>query len=334
MLLALDAMGGDYAPEETCKGAAEACREHSDLEVALVGRAEAIEAQLSQLEDADRGRLHIVDAPEVIGMDETPAVAIRKKRKSSLRVAMEMVRAGEATGCISAGNTGAIVAGGVLLVGRIPGIERPALGVPVPFLSKVTLLLDVGATVRCKPVNLYHFALVGEVFMRSTMGVEQPEIALLSNGEEEFKGDEVVGEARELIQAKLDNFIGYVEGKDLPMGPADVVVCDGFTGNILLKFMEGAGHAVYELLKEEMGRRVLPRVGMVFMVPMLKELWHRFNYERYGGTLLLGVNGPVIKAHGRSKATAISSALGVGRDVVARKAVERVREELERGGNI
>ena len=332
MILALDAMGGDHAPKETCLGAIEACELHSDLEVLLVGDENLIKKELSSIERKALKGLHVVHAEESIGMNELPAVAIRKKRHSSLRVAMQMVRSGEAQGCVSAGNTGAIVAGGVLVIGRIQGIDRPALGVALPTLNKDTFLLDVGATVRCKPVNLYQFALMGDFYAKHILGVDSPNIALLSNGTEEIKGDEVVSAARDLIKSSLLNFSGYLEGDSIPFSVADVVVCDGFTGNAVLKFAEGLGQAIYSILKEEMGHRVLPKVGMMFMLPMLKDLWTRFDYEKRGGTPLLGVNGAVIKAHGRSKSTAIKSALSVARNFVLQQGVELIKQELEQGG--
>ncbi|MDD4364111.1 MAG: phosphate acyltransferase PlsX [Synergistales bacterium] len=332
MLLALDAMGGDNAPAEICRGAVAACERFPDLEVALVGLKPRIEPLIAETFSSATSRIHVVHAEEVISMDELPSVAIRKKRCSSLRIAMEMVRSGEAQGCISAGNTGAIVAGGVLVVGRIPGIDRPGLGVPLPAIDRVRMLIDVGATVRSKPLNLVQFALMGGLYMKHIFGVAEPKVALLANGEEDIKGDEAIAQARELLRQGPFPFIGYVEGKDIPIGPADVVVCDGFTGNILLKLMEGLGTAVYSLLREEMGQRVLPKVGMLFMLPMLKELWTRFDYESYGGTPLLGVRGAVIKAHGRSKAPAIASALGVARDFVLKRGVELISQEITQGG--
>lgn len=334
MLIAVDAMGGDNAPHEICKGAAIACRNIPDLEIALVGKEEAVREQIEGIESAIARRIHLVKADDVIGMEESPVVAIRKKKGASLRIAMEMVYSKEAQGCVSAGNTGAIVAGGILVIGRIPGIERPGLGMPLPALNRTSMLIDVGATVRAKPENLFQFALMGQIYMRHIFGVKEPEIALLSNGEEEIKGDEVVMAARELIRGANLNFKGYVEGKDIPFGTADLVVCDGFTGNVLLKFMEGFGEAVYALLKEEMGNRLLPKMGMVFMLPMIKELWTRFDYERYGGTPLLGVNGAVIKAHGRSKSTAVANAIRVAHDFVEKRGVELIREELLEGGKL
>lgn len=328
MILALDAMGGDHGPSEVCRGAIAACEEHSDLELVLVGNSPEIEPMLDGASPDVSGRISIVHAEERIGMDEHPTVAIRKKRHSSLRIAMEMVRSGEALGCVSAGNTGAIVAGGVLVVGRISGIDRPALGVALPTLNKYTFLLDVGATVRSKPENLFQFAHMGNVYSKKILGVSEPQVALLANGSEEIKGDEVIAGAKALIKASTLNFTGYVEGDDIPYSRADVVVCDGFSGNVVLKFAEGLMSAVYSILKEEMGHRIMPKLGMVFMIPMMKDLWARFNYEKHGGTPLLGVNGIVVKAHGRSKAPAITNALRVARNFVLQNGVELIREEL------
>jgi glycerol-3-phosphate acyltransferase PlsX len=328
LILALDAMGGDHGPSEVCRGAIAACEEHSDLELVLVGNSSDIEPMLDGASPDVSGRISIVHAEERIGMDEHPTVAIRKKRHSSLRIAMEMVRSGEALGCVSAGNTGAIVAGGVLVVGRISGIDRPALGVALPTLNKYTFLLDVGATVRSKPENLFQFAHMGNVYSKKILGVSEPQVALLANGSEEIKGDEVIAGAKALIKASTLNFTGYVEGDDIPYSRADVVVCDGFSGNVVLKFAEGLMSAVYSILKEEMGHRIMPKLGMVFMIPMMKDLWARFNYEKHGGTPLLGVNGIVVKAHGRSKAPAITNALRVARNFVLQNGVELIREEL------
>jgi len=332
MLLALDAMGGDHGPEETCRGALLACGEFNDLEVALVGDGPSIEPFIEKAEKSIRSRLHIVHAEERILMDEPPAVAIRKKRRSSLGIAMNMVHSGEAGGCVSAGSTGAIVAGGVLLVGRIAGIDRPGLGVPLPAIQRVSMLIDVGATVRCKPLNLYQFGLMGDVYMRKILDVKEPSIALLSNGGEDVKGDELIQSARGLLKNSPVNFVGNVEGCDIPFGVSHVVVCEGLAGNILLKFIEGTGEAIFSLFREELNNSVLPKMGMVFMLPMLKKMWRRFNYERMGGTPLLGVRGAVIKAHGRSRAPAIQSALRVAHNFVSLNGVGSIIEELAEGG--
>jgi glycerol-3-phosphate acyltransferase PlsX len=329
LTIALDAMGGDHAPGEICEGALRACEEFEDLEMILAGDKEKINPCLERASSGAARRIRVVHTTEVVLMDEQPVTAIRKKRNSSMRTAMEMVRSGEAQGCLSAGNTGAIVAGGVLVVGRMPTIDRPALGVPLPTINRWTFLLDVGASVRSKPVNLYQYAQMGSVYSRKILGVAEPEIALLSNGTEEIKGDEVVTEAREMLLESSLNFKGYVEGDDVPWGRADVVVCDGFMGNVILKFGEGLMQGARSIIEEEMGHRFMPKVGMLFMIPMVKTLWARFNYEKYGGTPLLGVEGTVIKAHGRSKAPAILGALSAARNFILKDGVEHIREELE-----
>jgi len=328
LILAVDAMGGDHGPSEICRAALMACEEYHDLELALVGSEPLMTPLLEKAATSISRRISIVHTNERVEMNEHPTLAIRKKKNSSIRIAMEMVRSGEASGCVSAGNTGAVVAGGVLIVGRITGIDRPALGVALPTLNKYTFLLDVGANVRNKPFHLYQFAHMGNIYSKRILGVAEPQIALLSNGSEDIKGDDVVSGAKALIAKSALNFSGYVEGDDIPYSRADVVVCDGFSGNVVLKFAEGLMTASASLLKEEIGQRILPKVGMLFMLPMMKDLMARFHYEKHGGTPLLGVNGAVIKAHGRSKAPAIVSALRVARSFVGQNGVELIREEL------
>ncbi|MBR1656986.1 MAG: phosphate acyltransferase PlsX [Synergistaceae bacterium] len=324
MTIALDAMGGDNAPSEICKGAVSACKEFDDIEIILTGDTEKIKACLEP-----HPRIHIEHASEIIDPDEHPANAIRKKKDSSLRVAMEMVRRGDAQGCISAGSTGAIVAGGVLVVGRIDGIDRPALGIPVPSIEKPSFMLDVGATVRCKPENLLQFALMGSVYSRKIMNVANPEIKLLSNGTEEIKGDDTVLAARELIEAKGSlNFGGYVEGNDVVFGKCDVIVCDGFNGNIALKLAEGIMQGLKSLLVDEVKGSLTAKAGMLLLAPVIKKLWSRFNYEKYGGTPLLGVKGAVLKAHGRSKSPAIVSAVSAARKFIAEDGTSQINREI------
>ena len=329
MLFALDVMGGDYAPAEPCKGAILACMKNPELSVALVGRTDDIKPYMDQADSSVRSRLHIVHASEVVGMGDNPAASIRTKKDSSMRVAMEMVRSGEASGCISAGNTGAIVAGGVLVVGRIKGIDRPGLAVPIPALERVSLLLDVGATVRCKALNLYQFAHMGSIYMSSLSGIENPSIGLLSNGSEDIKGDEACSGAREMLlqEARL-NFEGYVEGKDVPLGKTDVVICDGYTGNALIKFGEGIGEFVKSILMDELNKSILSKIGAGLMMPSLKKIMARFEYEKNGGSPLLGVDGIVIKAHGNSKEKAIAGALKVGFGFAKLKGTQLIKESF------
>ncbi|MBQ6112416.1 MAG: phosphate acyltransferase PlsX [Synergistaceae bacterium] len=325
MTIALDAMGGDNAPSEICKGAYEACKKFDDIEIILTGDTERIKSCLQS-----HPRIHIEHATEIIDPDEHPANAIRKKKDSSLRVAMEMVRRGDAQGCISAGSTGAIVAGGVLIVGRLEGIDRPALGVPIPSMTgKFSFMLDVGATVRCKPENLLQFALMGNIYSHKIMNVETPDIKLLSNGTEDIKGDDTVLAARELIEHKENlNFQGYIEGNDIVYGKADVIVSDGFSGNIALKLGEGIMQGLKSLLVQEVKDSFMAKAGMLLLSPVIKRLWTRFNYEKYGGTPLLGVKGAVLKAHGRSKSPAIVSAVSAARNFIMENGTELISREI------
>jgi len=329
LTIAVDAMGGDNAPGEICKGVAAAYKEFDDLNFVLVGNSEQIKKCLEESSVSDSSRISIVHTDERIEMDDNPTISIRKKRKSSMRLAMEMVRSKEAQGFFSAGNTGSIVAGGVLVIGRLPSIDRPALGVPLPTVNRRTFLLDVGASVRCKTINLYQYALMGNIYSQKVLGVDNPMVSLLSNGLEDIKGDEFVLEAREMLLKTNLNFTGYIEGNEVVYGNADVVVCDGFMGNVVLKFGEGLVSAAHSMIKEEMGHRFLPKIGMIFMMPMLKALWNRLNYEKYGGAPLLGVDGVVVKAHGRSKSPAIISALRTTRNSIEKCSVEHIRSELE-----
>ena len=322
--IALDAMGGDNAPDEICLGALKACEEFDDIEIILTGDTEKIKAC-----GISHPRIHIEHADEIIDPDEHPANAIRKKKNSSMRVAMEMVRRGDAQGFVSAGSTGAIVAGGVLVVGRVEGIDRPALGVPLPSIEKISFMLDVGATVRCKPENLLQFATMGSVYSRKILKVANPEVKLLSNGTEEIKGDDNVLAARELLEKKENiNFCGYIEGNEVVFGRSDVIVCDGFNGNIALKLAEGIMQGLKSMLVDEVKKSLMAKAGMLLMAPVVKKLWKRFNYEQYGGTPLLGVKGAVLKAHGRSKSPAILSALSVARNFIKEDGVEQISREI------
>ena len=324
IIIAVDAMGGDNAPLEICKGALEACKKFDDIEIILTGDSEKIKSC-----SCEHNRIHIEHAEEFIDPDEHPANAIRKKKHSSLRVAMEMVRRGDAQGCVSAGSTGAIVAGGVLVVGRIEGIDRPALGIPVPTTDKISFMLDVGATVRCKPENLLQFALMGSIYSRKILGINNPEIKLLSNGSEDIKGDDTVLAARELLENRENlNFKGYIEGNEVFFGKSDVIVCDGFNGNIALKLGEGLIQGLKSMLSDEVKKSFMAKLGMGMLYPTIKRLLTRFNYEQYGGTPLLGVKGAVLKAHGRSKSPAILSAISAARKFIEEDGTSQINREI------
>ncbi len=331
MRIALDAMGGDYAPEEIIKGAFMALRELNE-NIVLIGNEPSIREAMKKMDLSLEEGIEIYHAPESVGMGESPVDAIRKKKRSSIWEAMRLLKGREIDAFVSAGNTGAIVAASLLGVGRLQGIDRPALGVAIPTLEGRTLLIDVGATIGCKPKNLYQFALMGSVYMSVILNIEKPRVGLLTVGEERGKGDEIIKEAYEILASSHQvNFIGNVEGKDIPFGVADVVVCDGFVGNVMLKFIEGVAEAVFKLLHEEISKRLLPRVGILFMLPMLKELWQKFDYEAYGGTPLLGIDGVIIVAHGRSKARAIFNAVKVAREFVLQEGLERIKKKLKGG---
>ncbi len=338
MIIAVDAMGGDHGASAVCPGAIEACSKNASLEIALIGDKAIIEPYLEKADAAVRGRISVVHTEEVVDPDESPTKAIRTKKHSSMRTAMEMVRSGEAQGCVSSGSTGAIVAGGVLVVGRLKGIERPGLGLLLPT-KKPVFLLDVGATVRCKPLNLVQFALMGSIYMKDVEKLSSaPRVCLLSNGSEEIKGDDVIVETRERLHgSERVNFGGYIEANRVPQADADVVVCDGFSGNVMLKSFEGLIKFCRELVVDTMHESLLAKAGAVLLYPSMKKLMSRVDYNRYGGSALLGVNGAVVKAHGRSKAPAIANAIGVAAGFVERGALERIRAdivgELERCGN-
>lgn len=317
MRVALDAMGGDRAPTEPVAGAVLAARELG-ISVTLVGPHDIVAAELARQHPGSLP-LAIVDAPEVVGMDEHPVQAIRRRPGASMNVAMRLVKEGTADAFVSAGNTGAAVAAGLFCLGRVAGIDRPALATVFPTAKGCCLVLDVGANADCRPVHLCQFAVMGERYSRLVLGVAVPRVGLLSNGEEETKGNALVQESHRLLKATDLNFIGNVEGKDLPRGTADVVVCDGFLGNVVIKLAEGIGELTFTLLREELTANTISKLGAVLLRPGLRRIKHRADYQEYGGAPLLGVNGVVIVAHGRSDARAIRNAIRVaGQAVTAR----------------
>ena len=287
MLIALDAMGGDHAPLEPCHGAILACREQPHLSVALIGDSENINPIIEKSEQNVRSRLSIVPADEVINGGDSPSISIRRKKNSSLVIGFNMVKSKEADGIVSSGNTGAIAAGGVILLGRIPGIDRPGLGAMLPVLNRPTLLLDVGGTVRCKPINLFQFAQMGSIYMKLFRNVENPSIRLLNMGEELTKGDDVISAARQMLESSDLNYQGFAEANDIPNGISDVIVCDGFTGNVVIKFGEGLGELLKDQFKEEYANHLLPKLGLLFMWPAMKRVLGRFDWEKAGGSPVL-----------------------------------------------
>ena len=308
--IAVDAMGGDHAPAEIVRGALRAVNEHG-IAVALVGRREAVEAELRGAGAVIPDGISVVDAREVIEMNEHPANAVRAKRDSSLVRSCAMVAGGEARGVVSAGNSGAMLAAALFAIKRIPGVARPAIGAAFPSEGGQTFILDVGANTDCKPEWLAQFALMGDIYARTMLGIPSPRVALLSNGEESEKGSELVQAAHPLIAALAMQFVGNVEGKDIFRGGCDVVVTDGFTGNVVLKVAEGIGEFLFASIAREARKSLGGKVGGALLKPKLRPLRDRIDYRKTGGALLLGVSGEVVIAHGRSDAEATMNAIRV-----------------------
>ena len=320
MLIALDAMGGDYAPGEAVRGAVDATQRYG-VEVILVGPPDRIGAELKKAPAA--AGISIVAAEEQIAMDESPLEAVRRKRQSSIVVGMELVKSGHAQAFVSAGNTGAVMAAATLLLGRLPSVERPALGAVMPSKDgRRVLLLDAGANADGRPSQLVQFALMGQAFARRVFAIAQPRVGLISIGEEHSKGNQLVVETNERLR-RLDglNFYGNVEGKDLPNDVVDVAVTDGFTGNVILKSAEGTADYVVHELHDALTSKIRYRLAALILRPAFAQLRQRLDYAEYGGAPLLGVRGTVLIAHGRSDAHAIASALRAARDAVASELV-------------
>ncbi len=314
--VALDAMGGDNAPSEVVLGAVQAAREYG-IGIYLVGREQLIRAELAK--HATNGLdLPILHADEVIEMDEHPANAVRRKKNASMTLALQLVRDSVALAAVSAGNSGAMMAASLFVLKRIAGVDRPALGSIFPTRSGVCFVIDMGANTDCKPEYLQQFALMGSIYMQRIFSIPSPSVALLANGEEETKGNQQVIEAHQLLKANAAtlglNFIGNVEGRDIPTGAVDVVVCDGFVGNVVLKLSEGLVETLLEVLRTQMSSSFVSKLAGAVLRPGLRKAFKRLDYTEYGGAPLLGVNGSAIVAHGLSNATAIKNAIRVARE--------------------
>lgn len=331
MRIVLDAMGSDHAPAVDVEGAVRAARRFGQ-EIILVGRQAEVEAQLAKHDTSDLA-LSVVHAEQVIEMGEHPSLAVRNKPDSSMVVGMGLVREGRADAFVSAGNSGGTLAAAVTgagRLGRIRGIRRPALSTIMPTVSGTALLLDIGANTDCRPEWLVQFAVMGSVYAERVRGVAEPRVALLSNGEEDTKGNAAVQEAHQALrQLPALRFIGNVEGKDLLMGAADVVVADGFVGNVVIKTAEGVASMLLQLLRTNIKATPITSVGGLLAKPAFRRVAKVLDYREYGGAPLLGVNGVVIIAHGRSDPLAIENAIGVAVDAVASRVVERIREGIE-----
>ena len=329
--IAVDAMGGDNAPRAIVEGCLLALKELPDIAITLCGPEETLRPLLSGAGDL-LSRIRIINAPDVIDMHEAPMMAVRKKVDSSMVRAMLEVKTGAAQAFVSAGSTGAILAGGMIRVGRIRGIERPALAPVLPGKTTPFLLIDSGANVDCQAEYLAQFGLMGSVYMEKVLGVKNPRVGLVNIGTEEEKGNQMSKKAFQLMSAqKIYNFVGNVEAREVPMGQADVITCDGFSGNLLLKYTEGLAATLTSMLKEELlGGGLREKVGGLLIKPALKRFKARMDYEEHGGAPLLGVNCAMVKAHGSSNAHAFKSAIRQARTMVEGDVAGLIRREVER----
>ena len=323
MIIALDAMGGDRAPSEPVRGAVIARRELG-LQVALVGAPELLRDELARHGPVPSG-IELVPASEAIAMDEPPVQAVRQKKDSSINVAMDLVKRGVASAVVSAGSTGAVMASALLNLGRVRGIERPAIGTMAPYNTKGILVLDVGANADCKPSYLVQFAQMGAVYMEKVVGVARPRVGLMNIGEEPSKGNELTQEVYARLQQLDLNFVGNIEPDRIHRGVADVVVTDGFTGNVAVKAVEGMADFIFSQLKAGIMSRPQYRLAALVLRPVLLQMRRRMDYGEYGGAPLLGVNGVVIVAHGRADGQAIKNALRNAREAASSGMLDALR---------
>ena len=332
MRIAVDAMGGDFAPKEIVRGAVDAAKKY-DCEIVLIGDEEQIRAELH---GADPAALHIsiVHASEVIGMNEHPAEAVRSKKDSSVVVATRLVKEGSCDAVFSAGSTGAAVAAAQLILHRIRGVGRPSIATPMPTPDGVTLMLDSGANVDSKPEHLVQSAVMGSLYAQHVFGIEHPRVGLLNIGEEETKGNEQAKETYPMLKAEQNiRFCGNAEGRDVPKGNFDVVICDGFVGNVVLKFAEGLAKTILGLIREEIrGAGLMAKLGALLLMPTLRRLGKRLDVREYGGAPLLGVNGYCVIGHGSSDAKSVASAIGVTVDYVNGRVLDQIRGALAKEG--
>ena len=329
MRVALDAMGGDRGSKELVAGALEAV-EKNGIEVVLVGNENELKADLKELQPASgiSNKIDIVHASEVIEMDDHPATAIRKKKDASVLVAFDLVQKGEACAAVSAGNSGATMAAGIRKLGRLEGVSRPGITSVFPTLKNPVVLMDIGANVDCKPIHLLQFAVMASSYSQFT-GQKKPRVALLTIGEETGKGNSLVKEAYPLLAGSSLNFIGNVEGRDIFQGDVDVVVCDGFVGNICLKVSEGLSEAAMTMIRDEINSSWLTKIGGLLVMPAFKAFKKRVDYAEYGGAPLLGVDGVGIICHGKSSAQAIKNAILEAASMAQKNITQTIRESLE-----
>lgn len=326
--IAIDCMGGDHGPSVTVPAAIEFLAGHPDDRVTLVGLRDAIESELRKLDTCVSARAQVVHASEVVAMDDAPAVALRSKKDSSIRVAVELVKSGAAQAFVSAGNTGALMAISRFVLKTLPGIDRPAIVSVLPSMKGSTYILDLGANVDCGPEHLLQFAIMGSILAAAVEHKERPTVGLLNIGEEAIKGNEVVKQAAELLRASDLNFIGNVEGDDIYKGKSDVIVCDGFVGNVALKTSEGLAQMLGTFLREEFTRNWMTRLAALAASPVLSAFKKRVDHRRYNGATLIGLRGVVIKSHGSADRFAFGRAIERATEEARNDVVSRISQRL------
>ena len=327
--VAVDAMGGDHAPGEVVKGAVDAVNEKNNLKVFLVGKAPRIHEELSKYQYKNE-QIEVVNAEEEISCDESPVEAIRKKKDSSIVVGLKMVKEQKADAFVSSGSTGAVLVGGQVLVGRSKGVERPPLAPLIPTAKGVSLLIDCGANVDARPSHLVQFAKMGSIYMEHVVGIKNPRVAIVNNGAEEEKGNALVKETFPLLkEAEGINFIGSIEARDIPAGYADVIVCEAFVGNVILKLYEGVSSELIHKIKEGMMSTMKSKIGALLVKPALKQTLKSFDATEYGGAPLLGLKGLVVKTHGSAKAVEIKHAIFQCVQFKQQKINEKIAERIQ-----
>jgi len=327
IVIAVDVMGGDRGPDEVIKGCVDAARAAQYAEIVLLGPEDLLKSKLDSIEYPKN--IKIENAPDVIAMHDEPAWAVKNKSESTIVVGGKLIKEGKAQALVSPGNTGAVMATGLLIIGRIKGVSRPAIAVKFPIRKNDVYLLDAGANADCKPENLLEFAIMARTYLTSVIKVENPSIGLLSIGEEKGKGNELIKGAYQLLEQTDLNFYGNVEGRDIPLGTTDIVVCDGYTGNIVLKLSESLVKEVISELKAVADSSLLGKIGGFLLKPGLRKMKKRLDADEYGGALLLGINGVCVICHGSSSAKAISNAVLLAVDAVKGGVVSKIKDDLK-----
>ena len=328
MKIVVDAMGGDHAPEAVVEGAVMAASEYN-TEIILTGLSETVQTILDRLDPVHKLPVQVVHADEVVEMHDLPGKVLRSKRKSSMKIGLDLLKEGTASAFVSAGNTGAVLAYSTVILRPLKGVDRPAIAIQLPTLKGNAILLDAGANVDCKTSQLFQFGIMGHVFAEYILGKENPRVGLLSIGEEDGKGNEIVKEVFQMLKASHINFIGNIEGKEVYRGNADVIVCDGFTGNIALKISESLAEMIGTNLKRMFQNNLASKLGYLLLKPQLDQFKKKVDYSETGGAPLLGVNGVVIIAHGNSSPKAIKNAINRARELCEKNINEHIREDIE-----